>query len=74
MAGGCRKNDPAAAGGGARRKSCGLAGLIARAASRLRRWREDRQTLEALRHLDDRQVKEFGIYPRPRDLTNRKFR
>jgi uncharacterized protein YjiS (DUF1127 family) len=38
-----------------------------------RRWREDRQTWAALRHLDDRQLKEFGIYPRAPDVTKRKF-
>jgi len=42
-------------------------------AFRFRRWREDQQTWAALRHLDDRQLKEFGIYPRPPELTNRKF-
>jgi len=47
--------------------------LIRGIAFRFRRWREDRQTWAALRHLDDRQLKEFGIYPRPPDLTQRKF-
>jgi len=42
-------------------------------ALRFRRWREYQQTWAALRHLDDRQLKEFGIYPRPPDLTQRKF-
>jgi len=42
-------------------------------AFRFRRWREHQQTWAALRHLDDRQLKEFGIYPRPPDLTKRKF-
>ena len=42
-------------------------------AFRFRRWREYQQTWAALRHLDDRQLKEFGIYPRPPDLTKRKF-
>jgi uncharacterized protein YjiS (DUF1127 family) len=42
-------------------------------AFRFRRWREDQQTWAALRHLDDRQLKEFGIYPRPPELTRRKF-
>jgi len=42
-------------------------------AFRFRRWREHQQTWAALRHLDDRQLKEFGIYPRPADLTKRKF-
>jgi len=44
-----------------------------RIAFRFRKWREDQQTWAALRHLDDRQLKEFGIYPRPPDLTKRKF-
>jgi uncharacterized protein YjiS (DUF1127 family) len=47
--------------------------LIRGIAFRFRRWREDRQTWAALRHLDDRQLKEFGIYPRPPELTKRKF-
>jgi len=47
--------------------------LIAKIALRFRKWREDRQTWAALRYLDDRQLKEFGIYPRPPDLTKRKF-
>jgi len=47
--------------------------LIRGIAFRFRRWREDRQTRAALRHLDDRQLKEFGIYPRPPDLIKRKF-
>src|SRR5712664_3940510 len=47
--------------------------LIRGIAFRFRRWREDRQTWAALRHLDDSQLKEFGIYPRPPDLTKRKF-
>jgi uncharacterized protein YjiS (DUF1127 family) len=38
-----------------------------------RNWREDRQTWASLRHLDDRQLKEFGIYPRSPDVTKRKF-
>ena len=42
-------------------------------ALRFRRWREDQQTWAALRYLDDRQLKGFGIYPRPPDLTKRKF-
>jgi uncharacterized protein YjiS (DUF1127 family) len=42
-------------------------------AFRFRRWREDQQTWSALRHLDDHQLKEFGIYARPPDLTKRKF-
>jgi uncharacterized protein DUF1127 len=42
-------------------------------AFRFRRWREDQQTWAALRHLDDRQLKEFRIYPRPPELTKRKF-
>ena len=42
-------------------------------AIRFRKWREDQQTWAALRHLDDRQLKEFGIYPRPPDLTKREF-
>jgi uncharacterized protein YjiS (DUF1127 family) len=40
---------------------------------RFRRWREYQQTWAALRHLDDRQLKEFGIDPRPPDLAQRKF-
>ena len=47
--------------------------LIRGIAFRFRRWREDRQTWAALRDLDDRQLKELGIYPRPPELTNRKF-
>jgi len=47
--------------------------LIRGIAFRFRRWREDRQTWVALRHLDDGQLKEFGINPRPADLTKRKF-
>jgi len=42
-------------------------------ALRFRRWREDRQTWAALRQLDDRQLKEFGIYSRPPELIKRKF-
>jgi uncharacterized protein YjiS (DUF1127 family) len=42
-------------------------------AFRFRRWREDRQTWAALRHLDDDLLKEFGIYPRPPELTKRRF-
>jgi uncharacterized protein YjiS (DUF1127 family) len=42
-------------------------------AFRFRRWREDRQTWVALRHLDDSQLKEFGIYPQPPELTKRRF-
>jgi uncharacterized protein YjiS (DUF1127 family) len=42
-------------------------------ALRFRRWREYQQTCAALRHLDDRQLKEFGIDPRPPDLAQRKF-
>ena len=42
-------------------------------ALRFRRWREYQQTWAALRHLDDRQLKEFGIYSRPLDLAQRKF-
>jgi hypothetical protein len=48
-------------------------GLIHDIAFRFRRWRADQQTWEALRHLDDRQLKEFRIYPRPPELTKRKF-
>ena len=44
-----------------------------RIAFRFRKWREDQQTWAALRHLDDRQLKEFGIYPRPPELAKRKF-
>lgn len=40
---------------------------------RFRRWSEDQQTWAALRHLDDNQLKEFGIDPRPPDLSQRKF-
>jgi hypothetical protein len=42
-------------------------------ADRFRRWHDDQQTWAALRHLDDRQWKEFGIYPRPPDFTKRQF-
>ncbi len=42
-------------------------------AFRFQRWREHQQTWTTLRHLDDCQLKEFGIYPRPPDLTKRKF-
>jgi uncharacterized protein YjiS (DUF1127 family) len=41
--------------------------------SRFRRWREERQTWDALRHLDDRQLKDFGIHSRSPDLMDRKF-
>ena len=44
-----------------------------RIAFRFRKWREDQQTWAALRHLDDRQLKEFGFYRRPPDLTKREF-
>jgi len=47
--------------------------LSALMAFRFRRWREDQQTWAALRHLDDHQLKEFGIHTRPPDLTKRKF-
>lgn len=50
-----------------------IARLYADIAFRFRRWREDQQTWAALRHLDDRQLKEFGIYPRPPDVTKGKF-
>jgi uncharacterized protein YjiS (DUF1127 family) len=50
-----------------------LAVFLRDIAFRLRRWRADQQTWAALRHLDDHQLKEFGIYPRPPDLTKRKF-
>jgi uncharacterized protein YjiS (DUF1127 family) len=40
---------------------------------RFRRWREDRRTWAALKHLDDMQLKEFGIHSRPADLTKREF-
>ena len=42
-------------------------------AFRFRRWREHQQTWAALRHLDDRQLKEFGIGERPPDLTKQNF-
>jgi uncharacterized protein YjiS (DUF1127 family) len=50
-----------------------LAVFLRDIAFRFRRWREDQQTWAALRHLDDRQLKEFGIYSRPLDLTKREF-
>lgn len=43
------------------------------AALRFRKWREDRRTWDALRHLDDRQLKDFGIHSRPPELTKREF-
>jgi len=42
-------------------------------ADRFRRCRDDQETWAALRHLDDHQLKEFGIYPRPADLIEPKF-
>lgn len=48
-------------------------GLIASMASRFLRWREDRRTWAELRHLDDLQLKEFGISQRPQDLSQRGF-
>lgn len=50
-----------------------LAVFLRHIAFRFRRWREDQQTWAALRHLDHRQWKEFGICLRPRDLSRRKF-
>lgn len=47
--------------------------LVGHIAFRFRRWREDQQTWAALRYLDDRQLKEFGICPRPRDLGRPEF-
>ena len=47
--------------------------LIHDIAFRFRRWRADQQTWAALRDLDDRQLKEFGIHPRPPDLIRPKF-
>ena len=49
------------------------AALFAAIAVRFRKWREDRQTWDALQHLDDRQLKEFGIHSRPPELTKREF-
>jgi hypothetical protein len=40
---------------------------------RRRRRREDRQTWNALRHLDDRQLRELGLPSRPADLVRRDF-
>jgi hypothetical protein len=51
----------------------GLAVFLRNIAFRFRRWREDQQTWAALRHLDYRQWKEFGICSLPPDLTKRKF-
>jgi hypothetical protein len=50
-----------------------LAVFLRDIAFRFLRWREDQQTWAALRHLDHRQWKEFGIYSRPPDLTRRNF-
>jgi uncharacterized protein YjiS (DUF1127 family) len=47
--------------------------LVHDVAFRFRRWREDRQTRAELAHLDDDQLKEFGIYPRPPDFAEHKF-
>jgi uncharacterized protein YjiS (DUF1127 family) len=55
---------------GARRHWAGFRAAIA---ARFRRWREHRQTLDALRHLDDRQLSEFGIQRRTPDLSGKKF-
>ena len=41
-----------------------------------RQWlarNEDEATRAVLRHLDDRQLKEFGIHSRPPELTKREF-
>jgi uncharacterized protein YjiS (DUF1127 family) len=40
----------------------------------LRRWREDQETWDALRLLDDRQLKDFGIHRRPPELVEQKLR
>jgi uncharacterized protein YjiS (DUF1127 family) len=42
-------------------------------ADRFRKWHDDRQTWAALRHLDDHQLKELRIYPRPAELTKPEF-
>jgi uncharacterized protein YjiS (DUF1127 family) len=55
---------------GAARRWADLRGAVA---DRFRKWRENRQTLDALRHLDDRQLSEFGIHRRTPDLSARKF-
>ena len=47
--------------------------ILTRIAFRFWRWREDQETWEELKHLDHRQLKEFGIYPRPPDLVKCKF-
>jgi uncharacterized protein YjiS (DUF1127 family) len=39
----------------------------------LRRWREDQETWDSLRRLDDRQLKEFGICHRPPELVEQKL-
>ena len=38
-----------------------------------RKWLEDQETWEALRRLDDRQLKDFGIHYRPPELSQHKF-
>ena len=50
-----------------------LAVFLRDIAFRFRRWREDQRACAALSHLDDPQLKEFRIYPRPPGLTNRRF-
>jgi hypothetical protein len=55
------------------RPSIGEAVVLRNIAFWFRRWREDRQTWAALRYLDDRQLKEFEICPRPLGLTRPKF-
>ncbi len=49
------------------------AALCAVIAVHFRKWREDQRTWDALAHLDDRQLKEFGIHSRPPELTRREF-
>jgi uncharacterized protein YjiS (DUF1127 family) len=39
----------------------------------LRKWREDQETWDALRLLDDRQLNDFGIYRRPPELVEQTF-
>lgn len=41
--------------------------------ARIRSWREDCRTWEALRHLDDRQLRDLGIATRPWDLVRKEF-
>jgi uncharacterized protein YjiS (DUF1127 family) len=40
----------------------------------LQRWREDQETWNALRLLDDRQLKDLGIHRRPPELVEQKLR